>query len=100
MSEGEAFDKDSIISIPSTLPMLLRLTMELSQPTYILNSVGKVVVDKAPQGAKSPNLADAVMIAYAPESKASTTGLIDLLQRACNGAKSRKRLKYSIHATQ
>ena len=40
--------------------------MELSQPTYTVNGVGKIVIDKAPEGTKSPNLADAVMIAYQP----------------------------------
>jgi hypothetical protein len=29
-----------------------------------LNTVGKVLVDKAPDGMRSPNLADAVMIAF------------------------------------
>ena len=91
VTEGEEYDRDMIISIPSTLPFLSRLTMELSQPTYNINSVGKIVVDKAPAGTKSPNLADAVMIAFAPESKASTTGLLDyyrelvMEQRAGNG---------------
>lgn len=38
--------------------------MELSQPTYSINSAGKILIDKAPDGAKSPNLADAVMIRF------------------------------------
>jgi phage terminase large subunit len=42
---------------------------ELSQPTYAPNLVGKIVVDKAPEGAKSPNLADAVVIRYAPVTR-------------------------------
>jgi phage terminase large subunit len=56
---------DEIISIPSSLPLRQKLVMELSQPTYSINTVGKVVVDKTPDGAKSPNLADAVMIRFA-----------------------------------
>jgi hypothetical protein len=40
--------------------------MELSQPTWSKNAVGKILVDKQPEGTKSPNLADAVMINYAP----------------------------------
>ncbi|EBG2976120.1 TerL protein, partial [Salmonella enterica subsp. enterica] len=39
---------------------------ELSQPTWSKNAVGKILVDKQPDGTKSPNLADSVMIAYAP----------------------------------
>ncbi len=57
---------DDIIVIPSTLPILVKLTMELSQATYSLNNAGKVAVDKKPEGAKSPNLADAVKIRFAP----------------------------------
>lgn len=63
---GLDFDPDEIISLSSSLPELTKLTGELSQPTYALNGVGKVAVNKAPDGTKSPNLADAVMIAYEP----------------------------------
>lgn len=72
--EGMEFDPDDIISIDSRLPILSKLTLELSQPTYHVNGTGKVVVDKAPEGTKSPNLADAVMILYAP--KAQRQGLV------------------------
>ena len=62
-------DVDGLISIDPNLPELLQLTMELSQPTYSLNSVGKILVDKSPAGLRSPNLADAVMIAFNPASR-------------------------------
>ena len=64
--EGMPYDPDKIISIDPKLRELTALTMELSQPTYSINPVGKVVIDKQPEGTKSPNLADAVMIAYQP----------------------------------
>ena len=48
----------------------LGLIGELSQPTFQISTVGKVVVDKKPEGAKSPNLADALMIRFAPASRA------------------------------
>jgi len=64
--EKQPFDPDTIISIDSKLPELLPLQMELSQPTFSVNAVGKIVVDKAPDGMHSPNLADSVMIAYQP----------------------------------
>lgn len=66
--EGMDVDPDTIISIDPGLPELALLTMELSQPTYTINQVGKIVIDKAPSGSKSPNLADAVMICYQPAS--------------------------------
>lgn len=56
---------DNIISINSKLPLLNKLTSELSQPTYSLNNAGKILVDKKPDGVKSPNLADALMICFA-----------------------------------
>lgn len=62
--EKRDVDPDQIVSIPSTLPLLSRLMMELSQPTYSINPVGKIVVDKTPDGAKSPNMADAVMMRF------------------------------------
>lgn len=64
--EGMPYDADRIISIDPALPELGKLIMELSQPTYSLNTAGKVIVDKTPEGTRSPNLADAVMIAYQP----------------------------------
>lgn len=65
VTEGAAFDPDEIISIPSSLPLRQKLCAELSQPTFSVNGAGKIVIDKMPDGAKSPNLADAVMIRFA-----------------------------------
>jgi len=59
-------DPDDLISISPRLPGLVKLTLELSQPTYSENGAGKLLINKQPDGAKSPNLADAVMIAFAP----------------------------------
>lgn len=67
--EGLPFHKDDIISISSSIPDFRKLLIELSQPTYSQNSVGKIIIDKMPEGTRSPNLADAVMIAFAPIKK-------------------------------
>ncbi|MEL5656480.1 TerL protein [Serratia ureilytica] len=66
VTEGMEFDPDEIISISGTMKKKDKLVIELSQPTYTVNGVGKIVVDKKPDGTKSPNLADSTMIAYAP----------------------------------
>jgi phage terminase large subunit len=55
--------------MPVCIEELTPLVMEPSQPTYSINSVGKVVVDKKPDGARSPNLADAVVKAFQPSSR-------------------------------
>lgn len=66
VTEGMEFDPDEIISISGTMKKKDKLVIELSQPTYTVNGVGKIVVDKKPDGTKSPNLADSAMIVYAP----------------------------------
>lgn len=60
------YNPDDIISIPSGLDHRARLVTELSQPTYGLSKSGKILINKAPDGTKSPNLADSVMIAFNP----------------------------------
>ena len=67
--EGLPYNKDDIISISSAIPDYRMLITELSQPTFSTDSVGKIIVDKMPDGARSPNLADAVMIAFAPAKR-------------------------------
>lgn len=71
--EKMTVDPDSIISINPNLPDLSSLLMELAQPVYTINTIGKVIIEKTPSGAKSPNLADAVMIAFNP-----TAGFLDV----------------------
>lgn len=60
------YQPDELISISSTCPNLPSLQSELSQPTYSLNGAGKILIDKAPEGTKSPNMADTVMMLYSP----------------------------------
>ena len=82
VAEGQPFDPDEIISIASSLPLRAKLVVELSQPTYGLNSVGKILIDKAPDGAKSPNLADAAMIRFStvarPPMRISAAALVQI----------------------
>jgi hypothetical protein len=56
---------DDIISLSRELPGLQQLVLELSQPTYTTTTAGRILIDKQPEGSKSPNRADAVMILYA-----------------------------------
>lgn len=62
----EDYDESELISISSDLPFLRSLQKELSQPTAGKNSRMKLLVNKTPEGTSSPNLADAVMMAYHP----------------------------------
>lgn len=67
----QPYDPDKLISLDSKglSYNLTKLCTELSQPTYSLTNAGKVIVDKAPDGQKSPNYADAVMICFAPAKR-------------------------------
>jgi phage terminase large subunit len=60
---------EDIISISSKIPDYKKLMVELSQPTYGQNNNGKILVNKKPDGSRSPNLGDAVCIAFAPIRK-------------------------------
>ena len=66
---GLPFDPHTLISIPRNLKNLHKLVTELSQPTKMQNDVGQIIVNKQPEGVPSPNLADAVMIAFAKVKK-------------------------------
>jgi phage terminase large subunit len=57
------YDPDDLIVLREGLGGLYS---ELSQPTYTVNTAGKIIVDKQPDGTPSPNKADAVMILTAP----------------------------------
>lgn len=63
---NEAFDSSELISFSSKLKLLHRIKKELAQPTASKSSKMKMLVDKTPDGTKSPNLGDAVMMCYWP----------------------------------
>lgn len=63
VTTGVVEDPDELISLPAGCTELMA---ELSQPVWGTNGAGKITVDKQPKGTKSPNLADAVKICYAP----------------------------------
>ena len=69
VTEGVGFDPDELISLPNDLPNLATLRKELSQPTATRSATMKMMIEKTPEGTKSPNLADAVMMAYWPAEK-------------------------------
>jgi len=66
---GVEYPHEDLIVIPSDLPSRESLIVQLSQATYDPNGKGKIVIDKAPDGASSPNLADATVMSYFPVKK-------------------------------
>ena len=65
-TEGTRCHHDEVVSLDPRMPNLAKLTAELSQPTYGQNGVGKMLINKKPDGMPSPNLADGAMMRFAP----------------------------------
>lgn len=67
ITKGIKYPPEELISISSDIECLEQLMLELSQATYSPSiSTGKVLINKKPKGGKSPNIADAVVIASLP----------------------------------
>ncbi len=66
MRKGLDYDPTHLISLHPDLPFLLQIQQELSQPHHKESGTGKVLVDKAPDGSKSPNMGDCIMQNYFP----------------------------------
>lgn len=63
------YSQDSLIVLSSDIPLLPKLLKELSQPTATQSSTMKLMVNKTPDGTKSPNLADCVIMDYWPDTR-------------------------------
>lgn len=76
---GKPYDKEKLISIDSTLKNCAKLCAELAQPRRDLQN-GKVIIeskkDMKKRGVMSPNLADAFVMAFAPETGYKIENLI------------------------
>lgn len=88
VTAGVQCPHNELISISSEIPARARerLIAELSQPQYVFRTGdGKMLVDKVPEGAASPNLADGVMM----WSKGRSSSLVitaALLAKTAGGA--------------
>ena len=67
---AEDYDPELIISIDSAIPDLSKLSIELSQAQWKISATGKLMVDKKPEGAASPNMADSIVMLMAPRARA------------------------------
>ena len=65
-SQGQPYDRERIISISSKIPELNRLMAELSQPVAKETATGKIQIEKAPEGTRSPNMFDSIAMVTAP----------------------------------
>jgi len=65
------YDTDDCISIPSDLPLKATLMKELAQPVMTQSTRLRMKIDKKPEGTKSPNLADALVMCCFPNKAKS-----------------------------
>jgi hypothetical protein len=88
ITAGEVHDPADLISLPSTMPGLSSLRKELSQATRGVDGSLRLIVDKKPAGTRSPNKADAVVMAFWPtEAEIASLGFLNLV-RDQNNAKA------------
>ncbi len=71
---------DDLIVLDGQMPGLTELVTELAQPSYDVNTAGKIIIDKAPGASQSPNKYDALMMLHAPVDRAGYD--LDTLRRA------------------
>lgn len=65
-TEGAVYPADELISIDGSMPLLEQLKKELAQPTVGHSSRLKLLIEKKPDGMRSPNLADSGVLAFFP----------------------------------
>ena len=73
VTEGVKYNPDELISIDSRITLLEQLKKELIQPTVGYSSRLKMLIEKKPDGMRSPNLADSGVMAFFPVTDGSTT---------------------------
>ena len=66
VTDGEVYPVDQLISLDSRMPLLEQLCKELAQPTQGRSSKLKMLIEKKPEGTRSPNLADSGVQAFFP----------------------------------
>lgn len=76
VTQGIRLDPDTLISLDSGLRLLATIKKELCQPVMIQNSALKQIVDKKPDGTRSPNIADAIVMCYFPVDNGGATAAV------------------------
>jgi phage terminase large subunit len=66
VEQGVVHDPENLISLDSTLPQLRQIQKELAQVTFGQSATLKLLINKKPEGTKSPNVADAIVEAFCP----------------------------------
>jgi len=75
-TQGIEHPVDTLISLNTSNPLIRKLEKELAQPVMVHNGKMQMVIDKKPEGTKSPNLADAAVMGYFPPDNLNIPVLI------------------------
>lgn len=73
---GDVYPADELVSFDSDMPLLMQLLKELAQPTEGKSSGLRMIIEKKPNGTRSPNLADACIMAYFPAPEPGSSVVI------------------------
>ena len=65
-TQGVVYTPDEMVSLDSSMPLLHQLIDELAQPTLGQSQDLKMLINKKPDGMKSPNLGDAAVMCLFP----------------------------------
>lgn len=76
VTQGIIRPPDKLISLNTRNPLIRKLEKELAQPTMTHNGKLQMIIDKKPEGTKSPNLADATVMGYFPPEDLSIPALV------------------------
>lgn len=76
VTEGIKYNPDELISIDSNITLLEQLKKELIQPTVGHSSRLKLLIEKKPNGMRSPNLADSGVMAFFPITDGSMINIV------------------------
>ncbi len=76
VTNGDEYPADELISLDSAMPALNQVMKELAQPTQGQSTGLRMIVDKRPNGVRSPNMADAVIMAFFPAPESGGTPII------------------------
>lgn len=63
---GDVYHPDELISLDGSMPLLMQVMKELAQPTSGRSTTLKMLIEKKPDGTRSPNLADSIIQAFFP----------------------------------
>jgi phage terminase large subunit len=78
---GFTWKASELISLSSDIPLIRKIQKELSQATFSTDPKMKLLIDKAPDGTMSPNLADSIVMAFWPVQAHSFLNVSDKMIR-------------------